>query len=246
MIKNLLAISLSAFIVTACGGSSSSGTPSTGNNGGGDNNGGGGGGEPVVVGGQQGDFGDSAAESNGIDATFKICPAGTDPNFSILAQASDSSWCVIPCPSDEAVGNPDGDLWGFYRDSRVCRITDLSPGSEIEIPLTSPIDGCLEGGCGPHPRVYISQDAGTELPGSYTCTTWLFDELTQVWSELSSPAPFALELRADGANISGTETSWSFNSGVLTLDNVRTFINVAVGGESFTSYEAHVQVLRCK
>ena len=246
MIKNLLAITLSAFIVTACGGSSSS-TPATDNNGdGGDGGNNNGGGDPVVVGGQQGLFGDSAAEANGIDATYKICPAGTDPNFSILAQASDSSWCIIPCPSDEVVGNPDGDLWGFYRDSRVCRITDLGPGSSIDIPLTSPINGCPTGGCGPHPRVYISQNAGPELQGSYTCTTSLFDEQAQTWSELASPAPFALALRADGANIAGTETSWSFNNGVITLDNVRTFINVAVGSESFTSYEGHVQVLRCQ
>ena len=86
MYKQILAILLTVFIVTACGGSSdddSGGVDSTdgGADGGTDADA-----EPIPVGGQAGTiFGDSASEANGIGGTFAVCPSDINGSFSSFA-----------------------------------------------------------------------------------------------------------------------------------------------------------------
>lgn len=261
MYKKLLAITLSAFILTACGGSDSSSTNSgsnndnSGNNNGDSNNGTDGDGTvdgPVPTG-VSGNFGDAGNQGNAIQGVFTLCPANTE-SFSIFAELSPGNYCVPGCPDE--FENDDGDAFGSVLTDRgdrlACLITSATPGSQIQLPsFSAPINGCdgATGGCptGSFPPVYITDQAGDNLAGTYTCETWLFDEPTQDWGEpLTNPAPFSLTLNADrSANINGTSTTWTFAGGVLTLEGTRTFNNVAVGNGSFTEYFSNTYITRC-
>ena len=256
MYKKLLVIAFSSFLVTACGGggsSSSSGTNGGGTNNGGNNGGGTDGGGGTVVGGQSGSFGDSADAANGIAGTFNVCPDSAPGSFSSFTQDGGGNWCVKRCPAGVAIENDDGDPWGRYNDGGdllVCRDENVNPGSQIAIDIFAPINGCPDGGCPTNsfPQVYGSAAAGAELAGTYTCTAWLFDQVTQVWGTQSSPAPFSVTLNADASNsatVDGTPTTWSFANGVLTLEGSRTLTNVAVGSSSFTSYDSNTALTRC-
>lgn len=251
MYKKLLTIAFSSFLITACGGGGGSSSSSGGTTGGGTTGGTDGGTDGgTVVGGQSGSFGDSAAAANGIDGTFTICPDSAPGSFSSFTQDG-ANWCVKRCPAGVAIENDDGDPWGRYNDDGdllVCRDENVAPGSQITIEIFAPIAGCPDGGCPTNsfPKVFISAAAGAEVAGSYTCAPWLFDQVTQVWNEQSSPASFSLSLNADNsATIAGTSTTWSFSNGTLFLEGNRTFNNVAFGSGSFSSYDSNTALTRC-
>ena len=259
MLKKLITISMAAFILTACGGSSDDDNgPVTGGTDTGTDTGTDGDGPtapPAPVGGETGAslFGDTAAEGVGIDPSFPLCPANITGSFSGFAQDPAGNFCRPGCPA--IAEDDDGDGFGSFPNPDgsgqfACIITAAAPGTLVTNPFSAPIDGCpAPNGCpgGSFPRVRITPNAGSELAGSYTCTAWLFDEVTQVWGEEASPAPFALTLNTDfSAEISGTPTTWSFSSGVLTLEGNTTFNNVAFGGGSFSSYRSNTSLTRCR
>jgi len=260
--KKLLAISLTAFIVTACGGSDSgSSTPggntggnnggNTGGNNGGNTGGNNGGGTGTVITGESGNFGDAGLQSNAVQGTYTLCPANVQ-SFSIFGQDNSGNWCVPGCPANAE--DDDGDGFGSFLaannvDRYACLVTPNAPGSQVQLYFSAPVNGCpAPAGCpsGSFPPVYISATAGDELAGNYQCTDWLFDVNSQDWSAQTSPAPFPLTLNVDrSANINGNDTTWSFSSGALILENNRTFRNVAVGNGSFTDYVSNVAITRC-
>ncbi len=258
MYKKFIAISLTAIILTACGGGgsddNSGGTVDVGGTGGDTGGNDGGGATPTEpVGGQSGSFGDSAVASNSTPGLFPVCPANISGGFSAFTQDANGNFCAPACPTDRIIDNADGDLFGTFVEGDImltCNITSAGPGTPIVIsPFSAPIDGCPDGGCPPgsFPEVLITANAGSELAGTYNCTPWLFDQVTQIWGQDSSPAPFALTLNTDfSAVISGTPTTWSFNTGVLTLEGNMTFNNVAVGGGSFSSYLSNTALIRCE
>ena len=258
MYKKILAITFTAFLVTACGSSSDDDSPSgtvTPTDTGTDTTDTGGE-APPPVGGETGEFlfGDSANEANGIDGTFPLCPSNINGSFSSFAQDPAGNFCVPGCPDGVAIENADGDDFATFPDENgnllTCTVIAAAPGAPVNIELFAPIDGCPAPlGCPPgtFPRVFISANAGSELAGSYTCTPWLFDQVTQVWGQEASPAAFTLSLSTDfSAVISGTPTTWSFSSGVLTLEGNMTFNNVAVGPGSFSSYLSNTALTRCE
>ena len=114
--KKIIAISLAAFLITACGGSSdddspdgtgtgtgtgttAGGTPDGGTTGGGTPDGGatGGGATTEPVGGQSGTFGDSAIAGNATPGLFPVCPATITGSFSAFA---DCLLYTSPSPRD--------------------------------------------------------------------------------------------------------------------------------------------------
>ena len=280
MKKTLFALTLTAFVVTACGGGGGGGTTGGGTTGGGTTGGtatgggttggaattggttgtvGGGatdggaatgGGTDTSIGGQAGTvFGDSAA-ANGINGTFEVCPANITGGFSSIV-ANGNSFCTPACSDDIDVLNLDNDEFGSFTDANgnllTCTITAAAPGTPIQIPFSSPINGCPVGGCpiGTFPPVFVSASAGTELVGTYTCEGALFDVPTQLWSP-SAPAPFTVTLNADNsATVGGTSTTWTFANGVLILEGNLTLANVAVGTGAFTSYNSSTSLTRC-
>lgn len=259
MYKQLLAITFSALILTACGGSdsSSTNTGNTNSNNNGSNTGSNNNGEsntgPVVTG-ESGNFGDAGTSANSVPGTYTLCPANTQ-SFSIFAEVN-GNFCVPGCPA--GAENPDNDEFGsVLADNGVsrysCFITTNAPGSQIQLnSFSAPISGCpAPNGCpeGSFPRVYITATAGADnLAGTYTCADWSFDVNAQDWGDaLATPAPFTLTLNADqSANINGADTTWTFANGVLTLEGNRTFTNVAVGNGSFTEYRSNTYITRCK
>jgi len=254
VIKKLLAISLTAFIVTACGGGSSgnSGATNTGNTNTGTDNGGGTP-EPVDTsnaGGQVGSFGDSADASNGIDAMLPVCPATVTSSFTGFA-LDGTSWCVWQCPDSNFI-NDDNDEYGFIEATgETCRVSAQAAGSLVTAPLFAAIDGCPAGGCqDDFPRVFVSANASAaELAGTYTCQTFIFDvdRAVQRWFPQTSPAAFDLTLGADSsATFGGNSTTFTFADGTLTLAGSLTLNNVAVGGTSFTSYNSNTSIVRCE
>ena len=262
MYKQILAILLTVFIVTACGGSSDDDSGGVDSTGGGTDGGADGGtdadAEPIPVGGQTGTiFGDSASEANGIGGTFAVCPSDINGSFSSFAEDPPGSgnFCIPACSDDVDIiddGTTD-DFASFADDDGnllTCNTTQAAPGVPITIDFFAPIEGCPEpNGCPPgsFPRVFISENAGSELAGSYTCTPWLFDQVTQLWGEDTSPAPFALTLdTGNTAELDGTPGTFSFASGVLTIEGLMTFNNVAVGAGSFSSYQSNTALIRCE
>lgn len=269
--KKIIAISLAAFLITACGGSSdddspdgtgtgtgtgttAGGTPDGGTTGGGTPDGGatGGGATTEPVGGQSGTFGDSAIAGNATPGLFPVCPATITGSFSAFAEDGNGGFCVPGCPDGITVDNADGDEFGTFIEGGnmlTCAITAAAPGTAISIPFSAPINGCPEGGCPPgsFPTVLITANAGSELANTYECTPWLFNQVTQIWGQDTSPAPFALTLNTDfTAEIDGTPSTWSFTTGVLTIEGNMTFNNVAVGAGSFSSYLSNTALIRCQ
>lgn len=286
MKKTLFALTLTAFVVTACGGGGGGGgttgdgttgggttgagttgggttgttgggttggtAPTGGTTGGGTTDGGAatGGGTDTALGGQAGTvFGDSAA-TNGINGTFLVCPASITGGFSSIV-ANGNSFCTPACSDNIDILNLDNDEFGSFTDGSgnqlTCTITAAAPGTPIQIPFSSPINGCPVGGCptGTFPPVFVSGSAGAELVGTYTCEGALFDVPTQLWSA-SAPTPFSVTLNADNsATIGGTATTWSFANGVLILEGNLTLANVAVGNGAFTSYNSSTSLTRC-
>jgi len=261
MIKKLLTITISAFILTACGGSSDddSGGGGTTTGGGGTTTGGGttaGGGDTTPagpIGGQSGTafaFGDTADAATGMEAVSPVCSAAITTSFTGFA-LDGATWCVWACP-DNAV-NDDGDEYGFISGTgETCRDTSQPQGALVVSPISAAINGCPDGGCTDgsvedFPRIFVTASAGpAELAGSYQCSTWDFDGTTDVWSELASPAPFSLTLSEDfTATFNGAATTWSFSEGVLTLEGTATLSNVAVGSGSFSSYNSPTSLVRC-
>lgn len=248
MYKQLLAVTFSALILTACGGSDSGGGTTTG----GTPSGG-----PTTTGttvtGVSGDFGDAGSQDNAIRGVYNLCPAGTN-SFSTFAEVG-GNWCVPGCPA--VFENDDNDEYGSFptengQSRYTCFITDNAPGSQVEIFFSAAVNGCpAPVGCpeGTFPPVYISAAANVDdLAGTYNCADWSFDVDAQDWGNaLTTPAPFTLTLNTDqSANISGTDTSWSFANGLLTLEGNRVFNNVAVGSTGFTEYHSNTYITRCK
>ena len=190
MKKTLFALTLTAFVVTACGGGGGGGgTTGDGTTGGGTTGGGTtgdgttggaattggttgtvgggttdggtttGGGTDTSQGGQLGTvFGDSAA-TNGINGTFLVCPASITGGFSSIV-ANGNSFCTPACSDNIDILNLDNDEFGSFTDGSgnqlTCTITAAAPGTPIQIPFSSPINGCPVGGCllytSPSPR----------------------------------------------------------------------------------------------
>jgi len=207
------------------------------------------------VGGQSGtagQFGDTADAASGIEAVSPVCSAAVTTSFTGFA-LDGATWCVWPCPADADVVNDDGDEYGFISGTgETCRATTQPQGALVVSPISAAINGCPDGGCTDgsvtdFPRIFVTPNASSaELAGSYECTTWDFDGTTDIWSALTSPAPFSLTLAEDfTATFDGAATTWSFSNGVLTLEGTATLTNVAVGSGSFSSYNSPTSLIRC-
>ena len=187
MIRKLLAITVTTFILSACGGSSDGGGGAA-NNGGNTNTGGTGtgtgtggtdtGGFNPDAGGQSGSFGDTADAANGIDPSSTICPASITTSFTGWADTG-TSWCLWSCPEGAVVDNADGGQFGFIQATQeTCFVSNAAAGTAATAPIFSAINGCPEGGCTDgsatdFPRVFVSATASNaELAGDYTCTEW--------------------------------------------------------------------------
>ena len=263
MIKKFLTITISAFILTACGGSSADDYPAGGGDttgGGGTTTGGGdtaGGGDTTPaepIGGQSGTafaFGDNGDAATGIEAVSPVCTAAITTSFTGFA-LDGATWCVWPCPANAGVENDDGDEYGFISGTgETCRATNEPQGTVVVSPISAAINGCPDGGCidgsDDFVEIFVTPNAsGADLAGSYQCTTWDFNGNTDIWSELSNPAPFGLTLTADmNATVNGAATTWSYTNGQLTLAGNATLNNVAVGAGSFSSYNSPTSLVRC-
>jgi len=254
--KNSLIAVVTSLLIAGCGGSDSPRNSGTGNEpGSGSGPGTGNPGTGVTIEGEAGDFGDSATAANSTPGVYTVCPADVE-SFSSFGQ-NGSNWCVPKCPTGASgFENSDGDDWGSYLsgqgDSRyTCFITPNSPGDQVQIYFSAPIDGCpAPVGCpsGSFPAVFVSESASNDqLAGNYQCADWDFDVDTQAWTQQTSPAPLSLTLGVDGsATVGGVTTSWSFTNGVLSLEGNRIFNNVAVGSGSFTEYFSNTYITRCK
>lgn len=233
MIKPILAISFCALFVTACGGSSNSTSTGTSNGGGTTTGGGTTGGGTTTPSGPAPSFGDTAA-SSGLTATTTVCPASVTSSFTGWAK-SNGNWCAYKCPA--GFENDDGDDWGFFTSNQnACRVTSAAAGATITADIFTP-DG---------ERIYISDNADPSNGGTYSCADWEYNEISRVWEQISSPAPFTLTLSANNSgNDAGTATTWSFSAGTLSLETGRTMTNVAVGNNAFSSWKSNTALTRC-